>query len=153
MSLSIAVIISTLLFTLYGHECPATPRFPTNYQQVEVLIPAFGFAELLGYETPLTVRQVNAAGMLQWNCFATYHPNGLALPTNQRPILSDNIPSDLYSDNNRLLCYVYSFVMLLQYSLFGEYSMRYAGLLENIWGLQPLDEIIQMHTAVEACGD
>ena len=152
--LSVFIIINIIEISV-GTNCPLPPAFPNaeNYQSAELGILQGGAGvALAGFETPIVSRIVMAIGQNQWDCYATYSEDILAVRTVERPILADTIPSIEYNLDNALLCYAYSWVPLIE-TITGSYSTALDSFYTNAWGLRPLTELITIQSQVEACGD
>ena len=153
------VALISILYTIsFCNNCPHPPRFPTadnflQYRQVEGgVFGAGGGLALAGFETPITTRWTFALGINQWNCMATYSDSILSLRTEERPILSPYIPSDLYTSNNRLLCFAYTWIPLINY-VNPQFTIQQVTFYQNVWGLRSFEEVTEMQTKVEECGD
>ena len=154
--LSVFIIINIFIVEIsFGTNCQPPFTFPpaVAYQGVELGILQNGAGvALAGFETPMVSRIVMAIGQNQWDCYATYTEDVLAVRTVERPILADTIPSPEYNANNQLLCYTYSWVPLIEY-ITGQYSTDLDTHYSGTWGLRPLNELITIQQEVEACGD
>eukprot|EP00490_Sorites_sp_Unknown_P022760 CAMPEP_0114661308 /NCGR_PEP_ID=MMETSP0191-20121206/22196_1 /TAXON_ID=126664 /ORGANISM="Sorites sp." /LENGTH=351 /DNA_ID=CAMNT_0001893357 /DNA_START=93 /DNA_END=1145 /DNA_ORIENTATION=- len=155
-------IISLLCFGISlikaQRSCGPGPGFPGSgfgaYYDVEMTIyNGIGDGSDGPFEAPIFQRRALSFAQIQWNCAAAFDSNGqwLTLINGERGTATDNIPNELLTSDNMLLCYAYGMATIIRNNdLDNNYPTSYVGPF-NDWGLTDFNTLSDIEANVRTC--